>query len=197
MHFSSSPLDGLFCIFAHLDEIISHPCVVQCLGRPCQGDRASSQWRAAASGACIPDHLVAASQLCVYITIVEFCLPGFVPLFYTCSVRSHLSFLVSPCPWTSALQPQPSEPRKFILSVTCLDSEWSLPLRLCWHNPSILPNLPKYRCKQLLEHHMEWLVNIAWQVSGTAGRRRSQSLRRQTKGSKKPAIQINLGEQET
>lgn len=197
MHFSSSPLGGLFCIFAHLDEIISQPCVVRCLGRPYQGDRASLQWRAAASGACIPDHLVAASQLCVYITIVEFYLPSFMPLFYTCSVRSHLSFLVSPCPWTSALQPQPSEPCKFILSVTCLDSEWSLPLRLCWHNPSILPNLPKYRCKQLLEHHMEWLVNIAWLVSGTAGRRRSQSLQRRTKGSKKPVIQINLGEQET
>lgn len=197
MHFSSSPLDGLFCIFAHLDEIISQPCVVQCLERPCQGDRASSQQRAAASGAWIPDHLVAAFPLCLYTTIVEFHLPSFILLFYTSSVRSHLSFLLCLCPWTSALQPQTSEPCKFIYSITCLDSKWPLPLRICWHNPIILPNLTKYHYKLLLEHHMELLVNTAWQVSGTDGRRRFQSLQRQEKGSKKPVIQINLEEQET
>lgn len=53
---------------------------------------------------------------------------------------------VLPClsPWTSALQPQTSEPHKFIFSITCLDSKWSFPLRICWHNPGILPNLRKY-----------------------------------------------------
>lgn len=95
------------------------------------------------------------------------------------------------------LQPQTSEPCKFIFSVTCLRSKWSLPLRICWHNPSILPNLTNYHYKWLLGHHMQLLVNIAWQVSDTAGRGRSQSLWRQTKGSIKPVIQINLGEQET